>query len=801
MSGGLISATFVEQGTLGLKFAPLERASQVGVQILSINPGTQAAMQPWLRPGLKLLSVESQGQTSSGLKEKSYREVIELLKTAGRPSTLRFEPGNLPPPPSKPEPTGLAAAKALQQHIAQHGSADITTITRLRRASLVPVGNPAPGGRAQPSQAEMMARAAEEVATLGPDMEMVPDGATVSVTLIQPGPLGIKFRSPAPDSPLTGVSVAAINEGSQAEATGKLKPGLQLATVQTSGKSHSCGHTSYTDLIGLLRSAGRPITLRFREPDSPPITPTAPPSVGTKAGSAKQNEIESLYKKYNPEKLADVPALLAKYGEDRLIAMVRKKYGVLGGGETLQDGATVVVALEKAGPLGIRFRDEGSRGVVVANVSPGSQAGVHVPKGLAVGLRLLTVVMADGSSYAVRTLSYADVIGLLREASRPVTLRFKVGVSTGFRAPVAAHPVPGLSATFAMPGTLGLKFTPLDRQADTGLQVLGINTGTQAAEQPQLQPGLVLVAMESHGKRKDGLKVEGYQQVIGMLKTAGRPVTLHFELGMLPVRSSKARAVELQLFGKDAAKALQREIATNGTENVQKIALLRRASLAPAPMLAPRLQPSSTAAAPTPIPGEGLYQDTAAIMAAAAAEVLESTDDEQTAMSLAAANITLAPERRVADAAGSQAEQCIVRVMGRGCGAETNISNEGERKKVKGAALAAEQAKMAEAEAAVRAKQFEEPAVLNDEHLAVLEGEGVPKTPNEKKGKAKGKTKAKKPNRKGKGKAKAPKPKVVVKFKHGAPDDEDELMENLMMCAGTTAGAAIVVALISRVVA
>ena len=49
MSGGLISATFVEQGTLGLKFAPLERASQVGVQILSINPGTQAEHHRELR--------------------------------------------------------------------------------------------------------------------------------------------------------------------------------------------------------------------------------------------------------------------------------------------------------------------------------------------------------------------------------------------------------------------------------------------------------------------------------------------------------------------------------------------------------------------------------------------------------------------------------------------------------------------------------------------------------------------------------------------------------------------------------
>jgi hypothetical protein len=59
----------------------------------------------------------------------------------------------------------------------------------------------------------------------------------------------------APGAPLTGVSVAAINEGSQAKATGKLKPGLQLATVQTSGKSLSCGHTSYADLIGALQAA------------------------------------------------------------------------------------------------------------------------------------------------------------------------------------------------------------------------------------------------------------------------------------------------------------------------------------------------------------------------------------------------------------------------------------------------------------------------------------------------------------------------------------------------------------------
>jgi hypothetical protein len=48
----------------------------------------------------------------------------------------------------------------------------------------------------------------------------------------------------------------------------------------------------------------------------------------------------------------------------------------------------------------------------------------------------------------------------------------------------------------------------------------------------------VLVAMESYGKRKDGLKLEGYRQVIGLLKTAGRPV---------PRKPSLATAPALQL--------------------------------------------------------------------------------------------------------------------------------------------------------------------------------------------------------------------------------------------------------------
>ena len=48
----------------------------------------------------------------------------------------------------------------------------------------------------------------------------------------------------------------------------------------------------------------------------------APPA----AQSEARREIEALYRQHNPEKVAEVDGLLAKYGEARLLAMVRKKY-------------------------------------------------------------------------------------------------------------------------------------------------------------------------------------------------------------------------------------------------------------------------------------------------------------------------------------------------------------------------------------------------------------------------------------------------------------------------------------------
>ena len=46
------------------------------------------------------------------------------------------------------------------------------------------------------------------------------------------------------------------------------------------------------------------------------------------AKSAAIAEIEELYGQHDPQKIAEVPALAAKYGEAELLRMVRKKYNV-----------------------------------------------------------------------------------------------------------------------------------------------------------------------------------------------------------------------------------------------------------------------------------------------------------------------------------------------------------------------------------------------------------------------------------------------------------------------------------------
>ena len=78
--------TLVKQGSLGLKFTPNIQTGTV--ELLAINPGTQAETHTQLRAGLVVHSVE--GAHVAGL---AYEQVLGKIKNSGRPLTIEFLPG------------------------------------------------------------------------------------------------------------------------------------------------------------------------------------------------------------------------------------------------------------------------------------------------------------------------------------------------------------------------------------------------------------------------------------------------------------------------------------------------------------------------------------------------------------------------------------------------------------------------------------------------------------------------------------------------------------------------------------
>ena len=78
-----IAVTFTEAGSLGLKFTPNKATG--AVEVLGINPGTQATTHPQIKPGLTLMAV---GATS--VVGMPYKQVIETIKAQGRPVTCQF---------------------------------------------------------------------------------------------------------------------------------------------------------------------------------------------------------------------------------------------------------------------------------------------------------------------------------------------------------------------------------------------------------------------------------------------------------------------------------------------------------------------------------------------------------------------------------------------------------------------------------------------------------------------------------------------------------------------------------------
>ena len=108
-----VTVSFVEPGSLGLKFC--HNPATGNVEVLQINPGTQAETHPQIVPGLVLQAI---GATI--VKGTSYSDVIALINASGRPLAMSFmcggtvssSPRRLASPRSREKVEALRQARA-----------------------------------------------------------------------------------------------------------------------------------------------------------------------------------------------------------------------------------------------------------------------------------------------------------------------------------------------------------------------------------------------------------------------------------------------------------------------------------------------------------------------------------------------------------------------------------------------------------------------------------------------------------------------------------------------------------------
>ena len=213
---------------------------------------------------------------------------------------------------------------------------------------------------------------------MSPNAEkLLAEPVAVSFVFKKDGPLGLKLLDTG-GSPV----IEGIKPGTQAAVDfPTIQPGMQLISVN----GQDVANLPYDIVLTLMRNPGRPLRLGFlTDPvvDSLPTTPSFGPVASRKSGikfdpgavkalaaqeeasllsstmpaapgtpraavlglhqaeesevaavdaiaSVKRQEIEALYTEHNPEKLAEVDVLCAKYGVHRLLSMARKKYGIV----------------------------------------------------------------------------------------------------------------------------------------------------------------------------------------------------------------------------------------------------------------------------------------------------------------------------------------------------------------------------------------------------------------------------------------------------------------------------------------
>ena len=380
-------AEFTEPGSLGLR---MESREGGGAVILAIIPGQQAENHSAVRAGMALLSVTDQHGSTIKLAKMPYDKLLAKLKGSGRPITLAFvmplsseataREADLQ---AKQDPNAAAIVRGhcsgsvevqykgkgkFEQvwlalapgnpsllfregrrdgKVVRSGDADGCTVGLPKQqrkghpiAFRLDLKDKDSNGCAkyiiavdtqeeldhwidslksystegQPASLDEDGKFRESVApsptTPAGDEEETVGSSLIAHTFTDQGPLGLSWGMARSDDETIETAVlkgtkAGSPAGKIAGSLG-LVPGVTLVAVNDS----RCAGLSYTEQIQLIRDAHRPLIMVF----------------GPKGKSVARAEIEEVYGRHAPEKLAEVDTLVQKYGERKLLTMVWKKY-------------------------------------------------------------------------------------------------------------------------------------------------------------------------------------------------------------------------------------------------------------------------------------------------------------------------------------------------------------------------------------------------------------------------------------------------------------------------------------------
>jgi membrane-associated protease RseP (regulator of RpoE activity) len=389
-----IAVTFSQSGSLGLKLSP--NADAGTIEIIGINPGTQAEQHPLLRAGLVVVTI-----AGAPVEGKSYAEVLGMIKDGGRPLPMVFAP-----PPMKSPRTATTT-------FTQPGSLGMKLVAHKETGGMVLAGvNPGTQAEQHPQlRAGLVVTSVAGVSAVGKPYVNV-------LGMIKAGgrPLTMTFAAG---------TYSKASRTVQHVAT-RATPSVATATAFLSAVFHTPGP------LGIVWT-------RFKDAPKNTLIPVVK---GVKAGSAAA--------KAGVSPMATLVtvngAAIRSWAWPVLIQQLKTARPLTLGLDTSQVVAptrvSVTVIFAGPGPLGlalvpVKHGGPNDSRVLLKEVKPTSP--VAGDKRLLPGMRLTSLQVGVDAAVSCMGMPYEEVLALIKRSGRPLQVSFRKFADTPAPAPASAQ--------------------------------------------------------------------------------------------------------------------------------------------------------------------------------------------------------------------------------------------------------------------------------------------------------------------------------------------------------------------------